>query len=35
VREVGINPARIILLIEVFIDERPGRPVQAVCEPIW
>jgi anti-sigma regulatory factor (Ser/Thr protein kinase) len=34
-REVGINPARIIPLIEAFIDERPSRSLRVVCEPIW
>jgi anti-sigma regulatory factor (Ser/Thr protein kinase) len=34
-REAGINPARIIPLIETFIDEQPGRPVRFVGEPIW
>ena len=34
-REVGMNPARIIPLIETFVDERPSRSVRVVCEPTW
>jgi anti-sigma regulatory factor (Ser/Thr protein kinase) len=34
-RDVGINPARIIPFVKTFVDERPGRPVRVVSESIW
>jgi anti-sigma regulatory factor (Ser/Thr protein kinase) len=34
-REVGINPARIIPMIKGFIDDHSDGPVRFVGEPIW
>jgi anti-sigma regulatory factor (Ser/Thr protein kinase) len=34
-RLAGVNPARIIPLIEAFVQEHSGRPVRFVGEPIW
>lgn len=34
-RQIGINPARIIPFVKAFIDEHRQRPVRFVGEPIW
>jgi anti-sigma regulatory factor (Ser/Thr protein kinase) len=34
-REVGVNPARIIPFIRSFVEAHPDRPVRFVGEPIW
>jgi anti-sigma regulatory factor (Ser/Thr protein kinase) len=34
-REVGRNPAAIIPVWQQFVDEREGRPVRGIGEPVW